>query len=80
MSDSFATSRTVACQAPLSVGFFQLEYWIGLPLSPPGDLPYPGMEPPFPAVAGRFFTTEPPGKSYVHVNCGKIEKKSFLQA
>ena len=27
------------------------------------DLPDPGMEPVSPAVAGGFFTTEPPGKS-----------------
>ena len=26
------------------------------------DLPGPGMEPVSPALAGRFFTTEPPGK------------------
>ena len=33
--------------------------------SPGGDLPDPGIEPTFPAspaLAGRFFTTEPPGK------------------
>ena len=27
-----------------------------------GNLPDPGVEPPFPALAGRFFTTEPPAK------------------
>ena len=31
MSDSFETSRTVAFQAPLSVGFYRQEYWSGLP-------------------------------------------------
>ena len=35
---------------------------IGLPLSTPGDLPNPGIEPVSPALAGRFLTTEPPGK------------------
>ena len=30
----------------------------------PGDLPYPGMEPVSSALAGRFFTTEPPGRHY----------------
>ena len=34
-----------------------------LPFPSPGDLPDPGIEPPSPASAGRFFTTEPPGKS-----------------
>ena len=35
---------TMACQAPLSVGFFRQEYWIALPCLPPGDLPNPGIE------------------------------------
>ena len=38
-----ATTWTVACQAPLSVGFPKQEYWSGLPPSP-GDLPDPGIE------------------------------------
>ena len=62
MSDSFATPRTVACQAPLAIKFPRQEYWRGLPFSPPGDLPRPGIEPTSPALAGRFFTVEPPGK------------------
>ena len=41
----FATPRTVACQAPLSMGFSRQEYWSGLPCPPPGDLPDPGIEP-----------------------------------
>ena len=35
---------TVACQAPLSMGFFRQEYWSGLPFPSPGDLPDPGIE------------------------------------
>ena len=35
----------VACQAPLSMGFFRQEYWSGLPFLSPGDLPNPGTEP-----------------------------------
>ena len=61
----FATPWTVAHQAPLSRGFSRQEYWSGLPCSPPGDLPNPGVEPPSlqsPALAGGFLTTEPPGK------------------
>ena len=40
----FATLCTVACQASLSMGFSRQEYWSGLPFSPPGDLPNPGIE------------------------------------
>ena len=64
VSDSFATPCTVAHQAPLSMGFARQEYWTGLPFSSPGNFPYPGMEPWSPALAGRFFTTEPPGKPH----------------
>ena len=61
----FVTLWTVACQAPLSMGFSRQEYWSGLPCPPPGDLPNPGVEPAClmsPALAGEFFTTEPRGK------------------
>ena len=40
-----ATPRTVARQAPLSVGFSRQEYSGGLPFPPPGDLPDPGIKP-----------------------------------
>ena len=53
---------TVAHQAPLFVQFPRREYQSGLPFLPPGDLPEPGIEAAFPALVGRFFTTEPPGK------------------
>ena len=46
----------------MSMGFSRQEYWGGVPLPSPGDLPDPGIEPTSPALAGRFFTTEPPGK------------------
>ena len=58
----FVTPWTIACQASLPTGFFRQQYWSGLPFPPPGDLPHPGIEPISPALAGRFFTTEPPGK------------------
>ena len=66
MSDSLRPLWTVACQAPLSVGFFRQEYWSGLPFPSPGDLHDPGVEPQSLALAGEFFTTEPPGKLYPH--------------
>jgi len=50
ISDSFANPLTVACQAPLSVGFPRQEHWSGLPFPSPGDLPDPGIKPKFPAL------------------------------
>ena len=44
------TPWTVAHRAPLSMGFSKQEYWSGLPCPPPGDLPYPGIEPRSPAL------------------------------
>ena len=44
------------------MGFPRQESWSGLPFPSPGDLPDPGIEPMSPALAGGFFTTEPPGK------------------
>ena len=57
---------TAARQAPLSMGFSRQEYWNGLPFPPSGNLSDPGIKPMSPeslALANRFFTTEPPGKS-----------------
>ena len=42
---TLATTWTVVHKAPLSMGFSGQEYWSGLPCSPPGDLPNPGIEP-----------------------------------
>jgi len=50
------------------MGFCRQEYWSGLPLTPPGDLPNPGIEPASPALAGRFSTTQPPRNPQV-VQC-----------
>ena len=62
VSDSFATPWSVAHQVPLSMGFPRQEYWSGLPFPFPGDLPDLGIDPTSPALAGGFFTSEPPGK------------------
>ena len=72
----FATPWTAAHRAPLSLGFSRQEYWCGLPFLSPGDLPVPGIEPVSPAMVGRFFTTEPPGKPRGKYRGGKIKKKS----
>ena len=78
----FTTPWTVACWAPLSMGFFRQEYWSGLPC----PLPDPGMEPvslKSSPSAGRFFTTSAPWEAQSHVDrpaflkCGK-RKRDFL--
>ena len=73
MSNSFPTPWVAAHQAPLSMGFPRQEYWNGLLFPSPGDLPNPGVKPASPAMAGRFFTTEPPrkpnGRDNSHYNC-----------
>ena len=63
MSNSFATPWTIAHQTPLLMGFLRQEYCSGLPFSSPGALTVPGIESVSPALAGRFFTAEPPEKS-----------------
>jgi len=45
------------------MGFPRQDYRIGLPFPSPGDHPDPGIKPRSPALAGRFFTIEPPGES-----------------
>ena len=56
---------TIALLAPLFIGIPSQEYWSGLPFPSPGDLPEAGMELESPALAGGFFTLEPPGKPKV---------------
>ena len=59
----FATPRTVAYQAPLSMGFSRQECWSGLPFPSPGDLPNLGIEPISPSLQADALPSEPPGKS-----------------
>ena len=73
----FATPWTIAHQALLSLEFSRQEYWGGKPFPTPGGLPNPGIELMSPALAGRSFTTVPPGKPYpllivelMLLNCG----------
>ena len=79
----FGTPWTVAFQAPWSLEFSRREYWNGLPFAPPGDLPEPGTEPASlmsPALAGRFFTTVPPGKPAPNpFPCLGIESRPLAQ-
>ena len=67
VSDSSATLWTVACQAPLSMGFPRQGYWGGLPFPTPGDLPDLGIEPTSlvsPALAGNSLPLSHLGSSH----------------
>ena len=55
------TPRTVASQAPPSMGFSQ---WSGLPFPSPGDLPKLGIEPRSPTFQAESLPSEPQG--YTH--------------
>ena len=60
MSDSVAP-WTVACQALLCMEFSRQEYWSGLLVPSPGDLPDPGMKLGSPALQADSLPSEPPG-------------------
>ena len=59
-------------EAPLSMEFPWQEHWSELPFPSLGHLPDPGIELESPALADRFFTTEPPEKPKL-----KTEKGNF---
>ncbi|CAM9720312.1 unnamed protein product [Rangifer tarandus platyrhynchus] len=59
---SQCTPWTIACQAPLSMGFSGQEYRSGLPFPSPGDLPNTGIEPRPPALQADSLPSLPPGK------------------
>ena len=61
----FVTQWTVACQAPLPMGFSRQEYWGGSPCPPPGDVPHPGIETVSlmsPTLQAGSLPLAPPGK------------------
>ena len=55
----------ISVVSPLSMKFPRQEYWSGLAFPSPVDLPNPGIEPAFPALASGFFTTVPSRKPLV---------------
>ena len=59
---TLAAPWTVACQAPLSMGFSRQEYWSGLPFYSPGHLPNPWIKPGSPALQANSLPTELQGK------------------
>ena len=73
----FATPWTVAHQAPLPMEFSRQDHWSGLSFPPPGDFLDPGIKtasPLSPALASGFFTTESPGKPFLHLMSTKTLK------
>ena len=86
----FETLWAVALQAPLFMDF-QARILSGLPFPTPGDLPDAGIKPTSPespALVGRFFTTEPPGKTRIpkmstisnYLSAGKSKRNVKLQS
>ena len=51
---------TIACQAPLSMGFSRQEYWIGLAFPSPGDFPNPVIKPRSPTLQADSLSSKPP--------------------
>ena len=67
----------VTCQVPQSMGFSRQEFGSGLPCPPPGDLPYPGIEPVSLmslALAGGFFTTSTTQEAHLSEQFQKIQE------
>ena len=61
----YVTPRTVAHQAPLSMGFSRQEHWSVLPCPPPGDLPGPGIEHSSHKLKADSLLSESPRKAYI---------------
>ena len=68
----FGTPWTVAPQAPPSMGFSRQEYWSGVPLPSPGDLPDPGIEPRSPTLQAYALTSEPKLKAALRLGSWPI--------
>ena len=58
--------------------FSRQEFWSGLPFPSSGDLSNPGIEPKSPALAGRFFDTESPGKLWKKLRISRIMSFHFV--
>ena len=78
----FVSLWTVACQSPLSMGYFRKEYWSGLPFPSPGDLPDLGIEPAFPvspALQAVSLPAEPLGKPFKYAYANFQRCDSHIQ-
>ena len=74
----FVTPWTVVYQAPPSTRYSRQEYWSGLPLPSPGDLPDPGIEPGSPMLQPYSLPSEPPGKPTVGIRYWRKEEFNIL--
>ena len=54
-------------------GFSRQEYWSGLPCTPSGDLPNPGIEPRSPALQVDSLLTDPPDRGGLISGSGKLK-------
>ena len=72
--------RTEAPGGLQSMGFSRQEYWSGLPLPSPGDLPDPGIEPRSPAFQADSLTSEPPGNPVELLSCVQIFMTPWTEA
>ena len=81
MSNSFATPLAVAARLLCPWAFPGKNTGVGCQCPSPGDLCDPGIKPKSPALAGRFSTTEPPGKPKIKIKQMKVEreKSSFKE-
>ena len=71
------TLWTVAHQAPLSMEFSRQEYWRGLPLPSPGDLPDTGIEFVSPTLQANRLPSEP--HTWHDVQCCQQKALETLQ-
>ena len=60
------TPWSIACHAPLSMGFPRQRYWSRLPFPSPRDLPDPGIEPTSPMLQADSSPSEPHFKDKLH--------------
>ena len=74
---TLATPWTVACTAPLCLGFSRQEYWSGLPFPSPVDLLHPVIEPESPALQADSLPTELLGKPLHPLNLIKYIKYTW---
>ena len=62
---ALVTPWVIARQVPLSMESSRKEYWSELPLSSPGNLSDPGIEPGSPAFEVDSLPSKPPGKPWL---------------
>ena len=74
----FTIPSTAAHHTSPSMELSRQEYWTGLPFLLPGELPNPGIKLTSPALAGKFFTTEFPGKPITMITIVVINSSQYV--